>query len=151
MAFNPAKIGKTTHAQGLFIPKNPEKYIGDLKHLYYRSSWEKDLYNTCDLNPAIINWIAEPFSIPYLCPLTGVKRNYWPDVLVCYMQKDGTIKRELLEIKPLKETVVEKARAKRDKLNLLVNQAKWAAASIFCKSNNIGFRVLTEKELYGKR
>jgi hypothetical protein len=150
-AFNPAKIGRTSHAQGIFSPKYPQKYMGDLTHLIYRSSWERDLYITCDENPAVMQWMAEPFSIPYIDPLTGQKRNYWPDALVCYMQKDGTIKRELIEIKPLKETIIEKAKAKRDKLNLLVNQAKWAAASIFCKNNGIGFRVLTERELYGKK
>ena len=41
----------------------------------------------------------------------------------------------------------EKAKSKRDKINLIVNQAKWAAATSFCKSKGIRFIVLTEKDL----
>lgn len=150
--FNPADIGRTNHAQGYYVPQNPSKYVGQsVNHIVYRSSWEKDFIHTCDLNPAIVNWAIEPFSIPYIDPISGAKKNYWPDFLVCYMKRDGTIHRELIEIKPQKESIVEKAKSKRDKINLIVNQAKWAAADRFCKANGLTFRILTEAQLYGKK
>lgn len=147
--FNPAKIGNSKFSQGTFTLTNPQKYIGSTSPIY-RSSWERDYMYTCDLNPAIIQWGAEPFSIPYIDPLTGAVKNYWPDFIVCYMNRSGTIQRELVEIKPQKESLIEVAKSKRDKLNLLVNQAKWAAAMKFCNANNLTFRVLTEQQLYKK-
>ena len=66
------------------------------------------------------------------------------------MQKDGTVKRELVEIKPSKESMIESARSKRDKVNILINQAKWAAAQKFCNANGLTFRVLTENQIYKK-
>lgn len=106
---------------------------------------------TCDLNPAVIQWAAEPFSIPYYNPVTRKNAQYWPDFIVAYMKKDGHIHYEVIEIKPSKQTVTEKAKAKADKLALAVNQAKWAAASSYCKSKGLTFRILTEEMLYRKK
>lgn len=148
---NPAKVnqGKTRFgvSQGTFTMNYPEKYIGANPPVY-RSSWEKDFMHTCDENPAIMQWAAEPFSIPYRCPITGNKKNYWPDFLLSYMKKDGTMVHELVEIKPIKESLLEKAKSRRDKAALLMNQAKWSAANQFCKSNGLTFRILTEQQLY---
>lgn len=146
---NPAKIGNSGYTQGEFSPKNPQKYIGRTAPVF-RSSWERDCMFTFDMNPAIIQWAVEPFSIPYIHPLTGTVKQYFPDFLICFMQKDGTIRRELIEIKPAKETMVESARSRRDKVNILINQAKWAAAQKFCNANGLSFRVLTEQQIYRK-
>lgn len=149
-SFNPAKVGNTKHAQGTFVMKYPDKYIGNNPPIY-RSSWEKDFMHTCDENPAVMQWAAEPFSIPYMCPVSGTKRNYWPDFLMSYMKKDGTMVHELIEIKPIKESIIEKAKSRRDRANLLMNQAKWSAANAFCKSKGITFRILTEQQLYKRK
>ena len=146
---NPAKIGNSGFSQGYFTMKYPQKYIGNDVPVY-RSSWERDFMFTCDMNPAIIQWAAEPFSIPYIHPITNKVKQYFPDFLICYMQKDGTVKRELVEIKPSKESMIESARSKRDKVNILINQAKWAAAQKFCNANGLTFRVLTENQIYKK-
>lgn len=150
---NPAKVnqGKSRYgvSQGNFQMNHPEKYIGGNPPVY-RSSWEKDFMHTCDENPAIMQWAAEPFSIPYRCPLTGSKKNYWPDFLLSYVQKNGQMVHELIEIKPIKESLIEKATSRRDKANLLMNQAKWAAAQAFCKQNGLKFTILTEQQLYGR-
>lgn len=139
-------------SQGYFICKNPDKYIGPNKgKIPYHSSWEKDFMHTCDENPAIMQWAVEPFSIPYRDPVSGSKKNYWPDFLLSYMKKDGTMIHEIVEIKPLKESLLEKAKSRRDKANLLVNQAKWSAANQFCKANGLSFRIMTEQQLYGKK
>lgn len=145
--FNPASIGKTRHAQGYFQMKYPQKYVGKNPPVY-RSSWEKDLMFTCDLNPSIIQWAAEPFAIPYYDPVTRTNRQYWPDFLITYMKTDGTLHRELVEIKPAKQCTLESAKGKKAKLTVATNQAKWAAASAFCKQYGLTFRVMTEQQLY---
>lgn len=151
MKFNPASINKNSKwSQGQFHPKNPEKVIGDVNHLIFRSSWERDFFHTCDLNPAIIKWGSETVSIPYNCPISGKVKQYFPDIFLCYMNKDGNIINECIEIKPEKQSLLEKAKSKKDKIQLLINQAKWKAAGIYCKNNGFKFRILTEKSLYGK-
>ena len=32
------------YQQGTYKCNNPDKYLGDLERVYYRSSWEKKLY-----------------------------------------------------------------------------------------------------------
>ena len=150
MKHNPAAIGNSRFSQGLFIPQNPKKCIGDLSKFIYRSSWEKDFMNTCDLNPAIMQWGSETISIPYMHPVTGTQKQYFPDFFISYMASNGAIIHECIEIKPAKESLIEKARSKRDKIQIAVNQAKWAAANIFCNANGFKFRVLTEAQMYGK-
>jgi hypothetical protein len=54
-----------------------------------------------------------------------------------------------VEIKPLKETMMENAKSMRDKAYLVLNSAKWKAAMIFCEKNGFTFRVITEKDLFG--
>lgn len=150
MKFNPAAVnpnGKWN--QGKFMPKNPSKYVGDLGSIIYRSSWERDFFNTCDLNPAIMQWGSETISIPYTCPVTGKIKQYFPDIFLCYMTKDGKVVNECIEIKPEKQSLVEKAKTKKDKIQLLINQAKWIAAGNFCQANGLKFRIMTEKDLYG--
>lgn len=142
---NPASIGNSKHAQGAYRVKNPQKYLGNSTPLY-RSSWELDFCQTCDDCPAITGWCVEPFAIKYVCPLTNRLRDYWPDFMIQYKHKDGTIKTELIEIKPAK--LATNAKTKKEKMILAVNMAKWAAAKEFCARNNIEFRVMTENELY---
>lgn len=148
-AFNPAKIGNSKHAQGVFQPTNPKKYKGSTMPIF-RSSWEKDFMVTCDLNPAVLEWCAEPFSIPYTSPLDGKTKQYWPDFLVRYIDANGVIKTQLVEIKPYKQTQLNMARTKKDKMVVFVNYAKWQYALLFCQQNGIEFKVLTEKDLYKK-
>lgn len=147
--FNPAKIGNSRQAQGIYTPKNPEKYMGTTLPIY-RSSWEKDMFVTCDLNPAVFQWMAEPFPIQYVCPFDRRVKNYWPDLLIKYVQADGTIKSQIIEIKPFKQTNMESARGKKDKMMVQVNLYKWAYAQKFCEDNGLEFKVLTEKDLYKK-
>lgn len=151
---NPAEVrnkkSKYGVSQGNFVMSNPDKYIGRNPPIY-RSSWEKDFMHTCDENPAIMQWAAEPFSIPYRDPITGKTRQYWTDFLISYMKSTGNVCHELIEIKPLKESLLEKARSKRDRQALLLNQAKWQACQAFCKANGLEFRIMTEQQLYGKK
>lgn len=147
---NPAKLSKTSkHAQGYYTPKNPKKYVGSYP-ITFRSSWEKDLMATCDLNPAIFEWAAEPFSIPYTCPITGKKRQYWPDFLISFIDAQGNKRVQMIEIKPFKQCSIKNSKSKKDQMAAAVNTAKWAYAQEYCRRNGIEFKVLTEKDMYKK-
>jgi hypothetical protein len=137
----------TKFAQGIFKPRNPEKYIGQ-REMIYRSSWELAFANFCDNHPSVISWASESIQIPYYNPVKGKQTIYVPDFLVVYVDKDGQQHGELIEVKPSKETVMERARSTRDRLVVAINLAKWRAAQAWCRQQGLRFRVVTENELF---
>lgn len=137
----------TKYSQGEFTPTNAPKYIGKYP-ITYRSSWELSLMRVLDRHPNVTQWASESISIPYQNPLTGKWTFYIPDFLIVFTDKNGQKRAELVEVKPAKEAMVERAKSKRDKLVLAVNQAKWQAAMAWCHKNGITFRVLTEDQMF---
>ena len=136
------------YQQGTYEPKNPQKYLG--KGLpRYRSGWELAVFRMCDNHPAIIGWGSETHRIPYRNPLTGKNTNYVPDLLMVYKDRNGGNHAEMVEIKPSNQILGE-ARSQADKAAAVVNQAKWEAARAWCKSKGLGFRVITENEIFNK-
>lgn len=134
--------------QGVFEPKNPDKYIG--KGLpRFRSSWELAVFRMFDQHPAVLGWGSETHRIPYKNPLTGKATSYVPDLLVVYNDKDGRKHAEMVEIKP-KSQILGEAKSQKDKAAAVVNHAKWTAARAWCKQQGIGFRVITETEIFNK-
>jgi hypothetical protein len=138
------------YSQGTFIPKNPQKVVGNAM-IYYRSSWEFAMMTFLDNHPSVIQWASESIKIPYVNPLTGKRSQYVPDFLVLYKDKNGKQHAELVEVKPKKEAMLENAKSKRDKAFLMINQAKWQAALLFCKKQNLVFRLITEDELFAQK
>ena len=135
------------YLQGRFVCKHPEKYAGGQDPIY-RSSWEFGLMQFFDNNPSVITWLSEGVFIPYLDPLTGLKKNYVPDFLVVYVDRTGRKNAELIEIKPSKETTLAEAKSARDRAFVARNHAKWQAATAYCKRNGLTFRIVTEKNLF---
>lgn len=134
--------------QGEYQLSNPDKYMG--KGLpRYRSGWELAVFRMFDNHPAILGWGSETHRIPYKNPLTGKQTTYVPDLLVVYNDRDGRKHAEMIEIKPLKQTLGE-ARSQADKAAAVVNHAKWTAARAWCKQKGIGFRVITENEIFNR-
>jgi len=135
-------------AKGKFTPKNPEKYVG-LKNPLYRSSWEWAFMNFCDNNPSIQRWASESIKIPYRNPVTNRQTVYVPDFFIQYVDKVGRMHSELIEIKPQNQQVMEKVGRNAARATAyVVNQAKWAAATSWCKNNGIKFRVLNETDIF---
>lgn len=134
-------------SQGIFTPRNPEKYIGR-GSIRYRSSWEFAVMNFCDNHPSIIKWAVENIRVPYKNPITGKLTHYVPDFFVMFVDKNDKTHGEVWEIKPKKEIALETARSERDKISVIVNHAKWAAANAFCKQHGLTFRVITEDQLW---
>lgn len=143
-------------AKGLYKPTNLSKYLGDPTKIRFLSSWEMKFMDFCDKNPNILQWGSEEFSIPYIHPIKrdadgSPKRcKYYPDFIVKYKNATGIIITEVIEIKPHNQTVLKKKTSTYDKVQLVINNAKWESAVAFCKSHNIVFRILTEKELFLK-
>ena len=141
-----AKVRSTY--KGLFRPKNPGKYLGDPNKIVFRSSWEMMFFKWCDATPAVMQWASEEFSIPYLNPIKNRVAQYYPDALVIYRDKTGQVLKEIVEIKPYKETVLTPRASEQDKLALIVNEAKWKAAALFAEQQGMKFRVLTERTIF---
>lgn len=136
------------YMQGVYEPGNPQKYIGKTLPRY-RSGWELAVFRMCDNHPAVIGWGSETHRIPYKNPLTGKQTTYVPDLLMVYQDRNGNKRAEMVEIKPSSQTLGE-AVSQRDKMAAVVNHAKWEAARAWCKSQGIGFRVITEQQIFNK-
>lgn len=141
-------MARKKYAQGIFTPKNPDKYIGKHKPKY-RSGWELTFMMFCDNNDKVLKWASEALVIPYRHPLTGKRRNYVPDFFLQYQDKFGRIKAEIIEIKPKKESIIEsKVANARVAATVAINHAKWQSAQAYCKAQGLTFRVVTEDDLF---
>jgi len=134
-------------AQGVFQPTNPAKYVGK-KSPRYRSGWEMAFMRFCDTNDHVLQWASESIVIPYRHPLTGKMTNYVPDFLVVYRDKNNTMKAEVVEIKPKKQSIIESKASNRDRAVVAVNYAKWDAATKWCRRQGLTFRVVTEEDIF---
>jgi hypothetical protein len=137
-----------THwAQGSYDVINPAKYVGK-RTPRYRSGWELSFMRFCDTNDHILQWTSESIAIPYKHPLTGRMTQYIPDFLITYRTRTNTIRAELIEIKPKKQSVIESKMSSRDRAVVAVNYAKWDAATKWAKRNGLSFRVVTERDMF---
>jgi hypothetical protein len=137
----------SNYAQGLFTLKNPAKYVGN-RTPRYRSGWEFSFMMFCDNNDHVLQWASECVNIPYRNPLTGKQTIYVPDFLITYRTKDNTVRAELIEIKPKKQSIIESKASQRDRAAVVLNYAKWDAATKWAKRNGLLFRVITEDDLF---
>jgi hypothetical protein len=134
-------------AQGSYDVINPVKYVGK-RTPRYRSGWELSFMRFCDTNDHILQWASESIAIPYKHPLTGRMTQYIPDFLITYRTRTNTIRAELIEIKPKKQSVIESKMSSRDRAVVAVNYAKWASAQKWCQQQGLTFRVITEDDLF---
>jgi len=95
------------------------------KRLNYRSGLERRSYLALDAIPEVVNIETEPFMIEY--DYHGYRLNYVPDIII--KMHNGNI--WLFEVKP------------QSQVNEPKNQAKFAAANIFCEKRNMQFGLIT--------
>jgi hypothetical protein len=135
-------------ARGKFNMTQPEKYVGT-KSPTYRSSWEFSFMRFCDTNKSVQKWASEAISIPYRDPLTGRQTIYVPDFFIQYVDKNNRMHVELIEIKPASQAILERVgKNKYNQAQFIKNQAKWTAATAWCKQQGIKFRILSENDLF---
>jgi hypothetical protein len=138
----------TKFARGKFTMSQPEKYVGT-KMPTYRSSWEFQFMRFCDTHNSVQKWASEAINIPYRDPLTGKNTIYVPDFFIQYVDKNNQMHVELIEVKPASQTILERVgKNKYNQAQYIKNQAKWAAANIWCKQQGIKFRILNENDMF---
>lgn len=110
------------------------------------------------MNPNVLYWSSESLAIQYVHPIKSAQRGhqviskYYPDYVVIYVDKLGKQHKEVVEVKPSRQAFMEAAKTKKEKLDVIVNSAKWEAARAFCRQYGYTFRILTEREIHaGKR
>lgn len=135
-------------AKGLFFPNYPDKYVGNVNNITYRSSWERRFMEFCDNNINILKWGSEEIRIPYVKPTTKKIHTYYPDFFILYRNAKGDLVKEVIEIKPKKEVALTKKSSLYDKVAIAINMAKWEAAKQFCEKHGMVFRILTEDSLF---
>jgi len=139
--------------KGKFTPINPQKYKGDPTNIIYRSSWEKRVMLWLDKHSQVVSWSSEEIVVPYKSPADGRFHRYFVDFYAQIRGKDGKLNSYLLEIKPKKQATEPeiKSRITKQYINEVVtyaiNQAKWKAATEYCKDRGWEFKVLTEDHL----
>jgi hypothetical protein len=135
-------------SKGVYTIKHPEKYVGN-KSPIYRSSWEFTVMTFFDNNPAVQQWSSEPIKIPYKDPLTGKHTVYVPDFLCTYIDKNNKKHAELWEVKPARQSIIEKVgKNPYDQAQYVKNQAKWAAAAQWCQQQGVKFRIINEGDIF---
>lgn len=141
------------YIQRRFTPQNPEKYAGDPTTIMSRSSWEYKVMLFLDRHKDVLTWSSEEKVIPYMSPVDKQIHRYYPDFLAQFRQRDGSIKNVMIEVKPSKQTVAPQKpkrmtrRFIQEVQTYAVNEAKWKAATHWCKQNGFEFQLITEKEL----
>lgn len=139
--------------KGKFIPSNTKKYRGNPTNIIYRSLWERKFMVYCDLNENILEWGSEEIVIPYRSPLDSRVHRYFPDFYIKVREKNGGVKRYIIEIKPKRQCKEPKVQSKKTKKYIYEvteyakNQAKWEAATDYCADRKWQFKVLTEDDL----
>lgn len=144
---------ETKYKQGIFKPRNPDKYIGQ-GYPTYRSGWELKFFRWADTNDSILHWGSENIIVPYINPLDQKVHRYFVDNFIVFKDKDGNKKKFLIEIKPSKQVQKPEASNHKKKSTILyeqttwiTNQAKWEAAKKWAEKKGYQFIILTEKEL----
>lgn len=138
------------YRQGIFTPNNSHKFIGN--KAVYRSGLELKFFRFCDTNENVIKWGSENIIIPYISPLDGRVHRYFVDNYVV-IREGSNIKKYLIEIKPLKQTLPPQTKYKKrehliyEQQQYVINQAKWESAKQYCSKHNLNFLILTEKDL----
>ena len=139
--------------KGKYSPSYPRKYKGDPTNIVYRSLWERKFMVYCDLNENILEWGSEEIVMPYRSPVDGRVHRYFPDFYIKVKESTGRIKKMIIEIKHKRQCSPPSKPKKqtkgylREAYEYAKNQAKWEAASEWCKDRGYIFKVFTEKEL----
>ena len=141
------------YRQGIFRPRFPIKYKGNVNNIVYRSSYELVAFRFFDSNPNVLEWCSEETIVPYKNPLTGRISRYFVDIYAKMKDKNGEVKKYLIEIKPHSQTLPPSTTGKKTKsfaykqAEYAKNQAKWQAATEYCHKQRMVFVILTEKHL----
>ena len=143
--------------KGIYKPTHPKKYAGDPNRIVYRSNWERKFMVYCDRNDDIVYWASEELVIPYYNPITKKVHRYFPDFWIQIRNSQGIKEGILIEVKPKAQTNPPKKKSRVTKRYLRevytygINEAKWKAATEYCKDRGWKFQILTEEHIFGNK
>ena len=154
-------MGFKQFIQGRFKPDHPNKYVGDVDKIIYRSSWELALLRFLDSTPEILKYGSERVVIPYYDHGTmnefghPKQRRYYVDFIVQLRKADGSVKVALIEVKPKSQTVQPRKTSRMSEKTYesslktwLTNSSKWEAARAFCHERGWEFIILNEDHIF---
>jgi hypothetical protein len=146
------------YRSGKYEPRNPEKYIGDIHNIIYRSSWEYRFCTYCDTNESILKWSSEPVSIDYYNPLDKKDHKYNVDFYIKVLKESGEEQDWIIEIKPENQTkkpiyegvnTLSKLKSYNRNMQIwITNQAKFKAAKEWASKRGFKFGVIDENFLF---
>ena len=151
--------GRDGWQQGIYKCQYPDKYIGN-KPPTYRSSWEYRCFYFADNNINIIKWASELIIIPYFSVVDNKTHKYITDMYMEIRQKDGQIKKYVVEIKPESQHYKNPPKPPKRKTSKSlanynhiletqkINECKWKAAEAFCHKYGYEFKIITEKDIF---
>jgi hypothetical protein len=145
--------------QGKYTPENPDKYLGDISDIWFRSMWEFSFCYYCDHEDRVKKWACEPeqHKIQYdvIENEQYTIKTYIPDFWMIVEKSNNDEEEFLIEIKPEKELYEPKEPKKVTVKSLenyeyrlktyYRNRLKWEAAEKYCEKRGMGFFLLTEK------
>lgn len=143
-------MAKGKWRQGIFTPKNGDKFIGT--KAVYRSGLELKFFRFCDDNPNILKWSSENVVVPYISPVDGRAHRYYVDNFIVIKEGDD-IKKYLVEIKPYRQTKPPQTKYRKrqhllyEQKQWAINQSKWKYAEAYAKKKGWEFLIITEKDL----
>ena len=146
----------TNYRQGYYKPANPEKYLGDLNKIIFRSAWERKFAVYCDSEPKVLAWSSEPVAVPYFHPVLKTMKPYYVDFYMKTLQDDNSTKEFIVEVKPSKKLIapmlpegrVTQKRAdafKKQAEEYMINLHKFDAAKKYAESRGWSFILVTER------
>lgn len=154
------------YKQNYYICQNPFKYDGLHTEIIYRSSWEQKFMVWCDLSPSVIKWSNETVVVPYISPIDKKTRRYYIDFYVEVLDRDGIVKKFLVEIKPkfqyhqdyipkfnkMNDTTKKRSSKKletykKEVETYVINNAKFEAARYYASHRGLEFKIINEEIL----
>ncbi len=152
--------------QNYYVCKNPNKYIGDVRTIIYRSSWEHKFMIWCDIGTTVYRWSNESVVVPYISPVDNKLHNYHVDFYIEIKDSKDNTHRFLVEIKP-KSQYHDDNKPKFDAMNhktkrrskkkyetflnetktYYINKAKFSAAQKYAEQRGMKFKVIDETDL----
>jgi hypothetical protein len=149
------------YKSGKFVSSKPEKYIGDIHNIIYRSSWEYRFCVYCDTNDSILKWSSEPIAIKYFNPLDKKEHDYNVDFYIKVLKESDEEQEWIIEIKPERQTqkpiyegamTLAKLKSYNHSMQVwITNQAKFKAAKEWAEKRGFRFGVVDEKFLFKSR
>jgi hypothetical protein len=144
--------------QGQFKPINKQKCLNKTNP-EYRSGLEMKVMTVLDKNPNVLEWSSEMIVIPYIHPVKTAQSGspqysrYFVDFYI-KLKVGETVKELVVEVKPKKQCSKPQAHGNKKTSTLLyenvmwaVNQAKWEAATAYCKKKNYIFVIRNEDNI----